>query len=328
MTGRVQAAVCSYAASNPSQATYLFTVPTTIALTGAETTGAVLWTSSAMTADRAAYINCPGGAGSAGLIDIWAHTTTTSAGGYNVMQTNVPGVGFAISYSPSFGSGVLGYPSNPDGTAPSNSGNSATATLRFIKTSDAYFSGTSAAMNTTADLTTWYVGTNKLRFAHFDISNTPTFTKPSGGGGGGGGGTTCTITTSAPVALGSYVSSAMPTVGSSTAAKVVSVFLSCNKNLTSVTVSLAPKDGFVGAACDGIMTTSTGTGTAAGVAIKMTDGSPARRSVCWNQAIAYRYQNTFGQDYAVTFYASMTRVGATVTPGSVAGLVVATVAYQ
>lgn len=326
--GSVQAGICSY---NPgtSQATYLFNVPPTIALTGAEAPGTVLWTSSPVSGDRVAYINCPGGAGSAGLIDIWAHTTTSFAGGYNIMNTNVPGVGFAISYSLSFGTGVTGYPSNPDGPAPNNNGNTATATLRFIKTSDAYFPGTSASINTSGDLTTWYVGTNKVRFAHFDVSSGTTFTKPAGGGGGGGGvGATCTITTSSSIALGSFVSSAFPTVGSSSPSKPVNISLACNRNLTSITVSLSPANSFEGDACNGVMKTSPGTGAATGIGIKMTDAAPGRRNVCWNQAIAYRYQNTSGQNYAVTFHASMVRVGAVVTPGAVAGLVIATVAYQ
>lgn len=190
ITGSAKAGACTTDADGTTTgAIYSFTVPATIALTGSEAPGAELWSSSpAVVGSKTVFINCPGGAGSSGLIDNYGHMTTSAAGSFNVFPTNVAGIGFAITYSPAFDSGVKGYPSNSDGAAPNNSGNAAKATLRFIKTSGTYFSGTSTQTNMFGDLATWYVGTNKIRFANFQISNKTTFTKPDGSG------TTCAPT--------------------------------------------------------------------------------------------------------------------------------------
>lgn len=268
------------------------------------------------------FLNCPGGAGSAGLIDNYGHTATSLAGSYNVYPTNVAGIGFAITYSPSFAFGIQGYPNNSDGTNPNNAGNTATATLKFIKTSTAYFSGMSAQTNMNGDLATWYAGTNKVRFNYFTISNTTIFTKPdSGGGGGGGGGTTCTIT-SFPVPLGTAKLADMNTNGRSQSVSFNVRLGPCSAKPTNITYRLTPQSGYIGNTSDGKMPSSL-----AGVGIEVKDGDG--NLVNWltdSQLPSNAAQ--LGRGAIIPFTAAMFKSGTISASGTVGGQIVFSINYQ
>jgi len=324
-----QAGVCSYARGTNSQATYSFSVPATIALTGTESVGTVLWTSSSVIGDKAVFTDCPGGAGAAGLTDYWG-TTSTVAGATNVMPTNVAGIGYAIRWSGGFVSGVKGYPSNPDGTAPTNigtAGDTSTAMLIFVKTAAAYFSGTSAATNRSGDFSTWYVGTNRLRFVNFTVSNTTTFTKPDGGGGcGGGGAATCRIE-NVFVNLGANPGTAFAAIGSKGKVVPVKFMISCSGTVTSLNLAFSSTTGTV-AGMDGVATLSNESGVAGGIGVVLlrVDQTTA---VQFGQQYRVGIRNDSSGSYAQPiYYAAPIKIADTIRSGTVKSAMIATLTYN
>jgi len=316
------------------QATYAFTVPVTVALTGTEAVGTVLWTSPPASGDKAVAASCPGGVGSAGLVDFWG-TTSTVAGTTNVMPTNVAGVGYAIQWaSAGLGSGIQGYPANGStlGATPNSGlpgGIRVQATLIFVKTAEAYFSGTSAATNRSGDFSTWYVGTNRLRFINFTVSNPTTFTKPDGGGGGGGGGggaATCRIN-NASVELGTASASTFGAVGSKGTVRSVPIAILCRGRVTSMTLAFSSATGTV-ADMDGVATLSNldGVATGVGVVLLRSDGVTAVRFGAQNRVTFFN--DSSGSFANPSFNAALIKIASQVTGGTVKSAMIATLTFN
>jgi len=322
LTNGAWAGECAYVTNTTTsgQAVYTFTVPSTIALTGSEAAGTVLWSSSGIVADKGVSTTCPGGAGSSGIISIWNGSTSTTQGSYNVFPTNVPGVGFAITYN-IITAGLRGYPNNMDGIGPNNGKNGALATLKFVKTSTAYFTGTSAATNASSDLATWYVGTNKLRLANFQVSNATTFTKPDGGDGGGV--TTC-IMRNVFVDLSSVKAGSFRSIGAK--GPVVSDFftsvdVTCPSSARTAKLSFSSTTAV--AASPGILRASGGsTVQGIGIILMRDDGvSPIRFGQQFSVDLAAVGSNKVG---SFPFSAAMIKISDPVVPGTLSGAVVVT----
>ncbi|MFJ9452432.1 MULTISPECIES: fimbrial protein [unclassified Herbaspirillum] len=317
IVGSAQAGDCVYGTGQDyttGQAVYEFTVPATISLTGTEAPGTVLWESPAVAGSKATWANCGTGAGSAGLKDNWG-TSASPVGSFNAIKTNVAGIGYVISQG-NFVNGIKAYPSNPDGPGPNNNHNTHMATLKFVKLSTAYFSGTSAALAVVSDIATWYVGTNEVRFANYR-ANATTFTKP------GGGNTTC-ILRNVPVNLGSAKASIFRSIGAK--GPVVSDFftsvdITCPS--TTSTAKLTFSSTTAVAASPGVLRASGGsTVQGIGIILMRDDGvSPIRFGQQFPVDLAAVGSNKVGN---FPFSAAMIKISDPVVPGALSGTVVVT----
>ena len=184
--------------------------------------------------------------------------------------------------------------------------------MLFVKTTAAYFTGSSAALPASGLFATWYVGTNQLKFADFTISQATSFTKPIDP-------STCQLT--APtVPLGSNPASTFKSIGDRGKASSFNLNVMCPAGVSSIKVSFAPVTAATGPA-GSFAADASSTSKGIGIAMMFSDASP----VTFNQQYAFAVTNTGSATVATkTFTAAPIKVSDPVSAGMFTGAVVVT----
>lgn len=311
---------CDYS-NNTSAAAYRFSAPTLIPVDGNTQPGTVLWTSPPVLGDRVTQLQC-GQGGLGGLESYWSSTSFDS-GGYQVQPTNIPGIGYSISYT-GFPSGIRGYPNNGDGINPGNNNNSFQATLRFVRTSGTMSAGLTSLTNTfngTSSFTTWYVGANKARFANFYVNDASfNISRPSG---------TCNMS-NYTLKLRPNNLTEIASVGSRTAATRFDVYADC-PNIASTPIYFTVNDiKKAGAACDRTLNNIAKNG-ATGVGMYLSWDNSNTSNHCFGQEERMADINLSGTSNTrvkIGLDLGLIRLAQEATPGPVEGKVIITVKYR
>lgn len=299
---------------------YKFSGPASLSLTGQEATGAVLWTSSPVVGDAIANISCLG-QGTSGLTDYWG-TTSTTVGGYNVMPTNVSGIGYSIAWQDAgMNAGLKGYPDNNWVTT--NRGNTTTAILRFVRIAGNVPAGATLSMRGGASsFTTWYVGDARLPFANFSVNDVPV----------NGRSVNCTFTVnnapSATIDFGRINLNNLP-INVSQNTKTVNVQVA-NCNPAAITFRLTPRSDvqIVGGNCDGKLSNGSSVpGGAKGIGYYVTINDTGRPA-CWNQDFTMAPLGNDVSSFRYNLPISLMRFTNNATPGLMGGGMVLTGTFQ
>lgn len=265
--GVAAAQSCSYAAGAMRPVKYMIprvgsppnTLPfnqTQFTVTGNESVGTVLWNSQLITGDGTSSVSCGGPLKAVGL-----SVNTIAIAGYNVIRSNIPGIGIVlVNYDGIPSQGYASYPSSAHPDWHKHSTNFALYGVKLIRIPGQLSPGTIAISPSSSLLATLLVGDNRLPFAEFYYALS-SFTE------GGGGGGTCLISAgdiNKSVSLPSVKISDFPSVGSTAGETRFRITAEkCSQGLQSVRFT------FNGTPASGNSQYFANTGSASGVALRL-----------------------------------------------------------
>ncbi|MBP0598901.1 fimbrial protein [Herbaspirillum sp. LeCh32-8] len=305
-------------------------IPIRITVTGDEAPGTVLGisTQTATTAQRLRCTNTPVASGLTGIV---AGQPSISVGGWNVLPTDVPGIGFSIATT-GHESGIKSYPLDTDGangeifTSLTGTGIGRPFTLRIIRIPGTIPEGVSRIPGAEPFMGSWVAGDNKQSVYNF--SGAVVITKQA---------STCQLSfsPSSSVNFGVIPQSKLATANNSGRSdlKFVSLQLTnCSRSVTSYSYSfsISGSSSAVGAACNGTLSNAATDSTGAkGVGIQLgTNDSTGFTPICWNRTVSQNITATTGPITVVNLATALIGLGQPISAGNVIGRALATVNYN